>query len=75
MSEYCAAEGKQGFEQYADAIAYLERKNAKQGKDRMYGEIYSCPSCGNFHVTQRTFTLSKKKGRGKTRRGLVGIPR
>ena len=74
MSDNCHR--KEPFEWYEDALNHIERKDVRSGRDRMLGSVYTCPDCGEYHVSGTIFTLRKRrKGRGKTRRGLVAVRR
>ena len=57
--------GKRAHRTYADALAALNRVVA----DPLTGSVYTCQTCGEFHISKRRFTLDKAKGRGKRRRG------
>jgi hypothetical protein len=74
MSSVCGH--KLPFEYYQEALEYLDFKDRRGGANRLYGSVYLCPECDEFHVSSRRFTLAKRvKGRGKTRRGLVAVRR
>jgi hypothetical protein len=70
--ERCSS-GKQAFSRYGDALQRLQAIEAGRSKGGWRGSVYSCESRGRFHVTGRQFSLRRKKGRGKSRRGTVGI--
>jgi hypothetical protein len=63
---------KRTFESYGAALASLDDRATTDLLDgRPTGSIYTCPNCGFFHVTKRLFTVDRRKGRGKSRRGIV----
>lgn len=35
------------------------------------GAAYTCPECDGWHISSRRFTLERKRGRGKARRGVL----
>jgi hypothetical protein len=59
--------GKLCHSTYAEALAALMRVEP----DPLRGSVYTCTTCGEFHVSKRRFMLEKKKGRGKGRSGIV----
>jgi hypothetical protein len=69
---FCTVAGKVGYPTYAEALAKLAlRQDRAVGVARLLGSVYTCPSCEDFHLSSRKFTLVKRKGRGKTRRRLL----
>ena len=77
-SEACS-KGKQAFSSYGEALYgealfRLQAIEAERSKGGWQGSVYTCESCGRFHITGRQFTIWRKKGRGKSRRGLAGGP-
>ena len=62
--------GKVPFATYADALAKLTELD-RDGLAPLLGSVYTCPYCGEFHITSRRFTIRKPRGRGKQRRGIV----
>ncbi len=63
--------GKRAYPSYADALAALVDLEARGQMRGPFGTVYLCPSCEQFHISSRRFTVVKPKGRGKRRRGLV----
>jgi hypothetical protein len=60
-----------GAEVMADAVLCKDLRDAPEKK----GSAYTCPRCSMFHISSRQFTVWRKKGRGKSRRNLVGMAR
>jgi hypothetical protein len=58
--------GKRPYRSYAEALAALTEIDPDG-----LGSVYTCRSCGEFHVSRRRFTMDKRKGRGKSRDGNV----
>jgi hypothetical protein len=70
MSSSCHR--KKPFEWYEDALNHVVFTDQYNGRNPLHGSVYVCPECGDYHVSKRRFTLLKRrKGRGKSRRGLV----
>jgi hypothetical protein len=68
----CPPSGKRAFETYAEALQDLDSRDSMDVLQGQVGSIYTCPNCGAFHLSSRYyFTLRKRKGRGKQRRGMV----
>ena len=68
MSGRCPS-GKRSYDTYAsasEALIELEQRSPRP----VPGTIYTC-TCETFHISSRTFTLSKVRGRGKKRKRLV----
>ena len=64
--------GKQAFARYGEALQRLQEIESARSKGGWRGSVYSFQGCGQFHLTGRQFTLVRRKGRGKSRHGLVG---
>jgi hypothetical protein len=64
--------GKLGHQTYGAAlealIALEERFNRPSGA---VGSVYQCSRCDEWHISSRKFMLAKKRGREKSRRGLL----
>ena len=67
---YCPETGKRGFTSYAEALTELDA--LEQNLPDKRGSVYTCPTCEQFHISKRRFTVWRKKGHGKARRNLVG---
>jgi hypothetical protein len=74
----CPETSKVRYLTYGKALAALDKVqdlakpvDAVTGLRPLTGSVYSCDACASFHVSSRKFTLAKKRGRGKSRRGLV----
>jgi hypothetical protein len=69
---YCPAARKLSYRTYGEALAELDfRRDALTGLASLSTSAYSCDSCGGWHISRKRFTVSKRKGRGKWRRGVV----
>jgi hypothetical protein len=68
---YCPTDGKRKHSSYVAALAEFDRLVALRGMDPSRASIYECSTCRAWHISSRRFTLTKPKGRGKKRRGLV----
>ena len=65
------ASGKRQFATYAAALAALEDLRARGLLRDPIGAVYECARCDGWHVSSRKYALSKKRGRGKTRRKIL----
>jgi len=63
----CPATGKKVYADYAAALKALDTLIERPE----LGSVYTCPTCGAFHISKRRFVLRKVRGRGKSRKGLV----
>jgi hypothetical protein len=61
--------GKVAHSTYSAALEALGRMARPE-----LGSVYTYEACAAFHVSSRLFTLTRKKGRGKSRKRLVGAP-
>jgi hypothetical protein len=73
---YCPVANKKTYFTYGEALAVLDTLapaclDAVTGLRNLIGSVYSCDSCGGWHVSSRKFTIAKRRGRGKRRRGVV----
>ena len=68
----CPETGKRSYETYSEALQALDRLQQGSEAAEKKGSIYTCLSCSQFHITSRQFTVWRRKGRGKSRRNLVG---
>jgi hypothetical protein len=62
--------GKRGYPSYGEALEALielEERSPRPG----IGSVCQCSRCEAWHISSRKFTLAKKRGRGKSRRGLL----
>jgi hypothetical protein len=62
--------GKRGYESYGEALSALielEERSPRPG----IGSVYVCSACDAWHISERRFTMAKRKGRGKLRRRIV----
>jgi hypothetical protein len=58
------------YRTYGDALGALMRLEKDRPAEGVRS-VYQCAACGDWHVSHKTFTLTKPKGRGKRRRRLV----
>lgn len=64
--------GKRSYTTYAAALAALVRLDGDDLLRGPVGSVYQCTRCeGGWHISSRKFTLAKRRGRGKSRRGFV----
>jgi hypothetical protein len=63
--------GKRRFTTYGAGLAALEDLDARGRLRGPFGSVYQCSRCEGFHISSRRFTLVRRKGRGKARRGLL----
>jgi hypothetical protein len=54
-SKACPETGKRSHTSYAEALTELER--LEQGSHEKKGSIYTCLSCGQFHISSQRFTI------------------
>jgi len=78
MTVFCTETSKARYTTYGEALIALDKVqdlakpvDAVTGLRPLAGSVYPCDSCTGFHVSTKRFTLAKKRGRGKSRRGLV----
>jgi hypothetical protein len=73
QEHYCPETGKRSYESYAEALTELDA--LEQGREAAHkrGSVYTCLACEMFHISKRQFTVWRRKGRGKSRRNLVGM--
>jgi hypothetical protein len=69
LSELCPS-GKYGFAFYGDALMALIAVDRSKGRSNR-GSVYECPTCDQWHVSKRLFTVAKSRGRGRKRRGVI----
>jgi hypothetical protein len=67
----CSTSGKRKYPTYRDALVAFDRLVREGALSADGGSIYECLTCGAWHISSRRFTLTKAKGRGKTRKGIV----
>jgi hypothetical protein len=60
---------KVGYETSLQALATFDRVIT----DPLLGSIYTCQSCGQFHISSRRFSAIKPKGKGKARSGIARV--
>lgn len=63
--------GKRAYSSYAAALAALGDLDDRGQLRGPVGSVYGCAACDGWHVSSRKFTLTRRRGRGKRRRGLV----
>jgi hypothetical protein len=70
VSAKCPTTGKVRHPTYAAALDALDRLDAQGLFQSSWGEVYTCKTCGLFHVTagSRASVLRSRKGRGKSQR-------
>lgn len=66
VKERCRRTGRKPYYTYEAALAALVSIDPAG-----VGSVYTCGHCGEYHVSRRMFTLTKKRGRGKSRDGIV----
>jgi len=63
--------GKRPYATYARALERLQDLEREREKGGWQGRVYTCDSCGAFHISRRMFDVWRRKGRGRTRRNVV----
>jgi hypothetical protein len=62
--------GKRPHGSYGAALAALIDIDRREGRaDR--GSVYECEVCGLYHTSKRLFTVSRRRGLGRSRRGVI----
>jgi hypothetical protein len=69
MNSRCAS-GKRGYSDYGSALDALIELEQRSGQDFL-GSCYQCSKCGAWYISKRRFTIQKRRGRGKSRRGVL----
>jgi hypothetical protein len=73
-NEKCRS-GKVRYRSYGAALEALNRLIERGIVDPLKGggTIYQCTQCGGgaYHISKRQCTVSKTRGRGRSRRGVV----
>ena len=62
---------KRPYATCAAALTALEDLEARARLRGPVGSVYQCSRCEMRHISSRKFTIVKKRGGGKTRRGLL----